>query len=478
MKRHLTQADILSIGQPQQLQGGEAIHLETQFLKLSPEVAQELIRQMGPEGQLPKGALDFIGIPMSESHGDPRIGEEIPQELMERLAALKKAPRDWCQSINQQYHDWLYKISRQGELRADRTGTGTLSLFGEVQMRADLRVEFPTITTKYVHFPAVDDELDWMKSGSQNIRSMKKNGTRIWDEWVKDGTHEYRTLSIIERMHKLNDADGKDLCQVVRYMREDHRSLDHIESVQHTHCDNAGIPRKTLIAGELGPVYGTQWRFWDDTRIITAAEWARDPEGWQARGYTVAGKMFDGWRIAITRKIDQIAVIEQQLKDELAFQRGEIEKHSAGRRIILSGWNVAQLDEMALPPCHAFAQWYVSSETDTSGKHFLDCEMYQRSGDMFLGVPFNMAQYSLFTAQLAHVHGLRARYFTHTIGDAHIYTNHVEQVTEQLKRDVHKYAHPQLEITGEFNSILEMKTGDCKLVGYQYYPAIKAKVAV
>lgn len=380
--------------------------------------------------------------------------------------------------IDVYYLFWLRRILAEGEYRGDRTGTGTISMFGHVVMRADLRKNFPALTTKYVHFPAVDDELDWMKSGSSNIRSMKRNGTRIWDEWVIPGTEEYRGLSTNERVAKLSKEKQEDLASVEAMMREDGRSFEHIFEVKQTHLERAGIPDKELVAGELGRVYGTQWRYWEDTRVINVKEWEADPQGWQDKGYVVAGTMFNGYEIAITRKIDQITKIEKQIRDELLFQQGKLEKHSAGRRIILNGWNVAQLEEMALPPCHVLAQWYVSSEKDEDGKHFLDCEMFQRSGDFFLGIPFNMAQYSLLTCQLAHVTGMKARFFTHVIGDAHIYTNHVEQVKEQLTRDPFKYEHPQLEITGEFNSILEMKTGDCKLVNYQRYPSIKAPVAV
>lgn len=410
---------------------------------------------------IPPASLDLNDMSMAEAHGDPRIwGGKEPSPMR------VKYNRDVLQSIDKQYLLWLRKIYEQGETRTDRTGTGTISLFGEVQMRADLRVEFPALTTKYTHFPAVDDELDWMKSGSTNIRSMKKNGTRIWDEWVKPGTEEFRIFTTQERILKLSNDKQADLMDVVEMMKEDYRTDARILEVKLLHLMRAGIPERELIAGELGPVYGDQWRHWEDTRIIEAREWQADPQGWQDRGFHVAGKMYDGHRIAITRKIDQIAQIEKALASR-----------SDSRRIILSGWNVAKIDEMALPPCHAFAQWFVSSEKDEDGKHFLDCEMFQRSGDFFLGIPFNMAQYALLTSQLAYVHGLRARYFTHTIGDAHIYSNHVEQVKQQLGRTI-KHSHPQLEITGEFNSILEMKTGDCKLVGYEHYPAIKAPVAV
>lgn len=463
----------------------EAIHV----MSVSPEMEKEILAAMDERGIIPEELQRQIGgiavnsiDPMQQfGHGDPRdnpYGQLRVRHFTEADHALVNKTPLPLPRIDVQYFDWLGHILRAGEKRCDRTGTGTISAFGQVMMRVDLRQYFPALTTKYVHFIAVDDELDWMKSGSSNIRSMKKNGTRIWDEWVIPGTEEYRMLEWGERIRKMSVTQHADFNESTAFMREDDRSQEFILQKQSELLDNMGIPDKELVAGELGKVYGTQWRYWEDTRIIEASEWSRDPDGWADSGFVVQGKMFDGHRIVIQRKVDQIAIIEKQIRDEVLFQKGELEKHKDGRRIMLSGWNVANLTEMALPPCHVLAQWYVSSETDENGKHFLDCEMYQRSGDMFLGIPFNMAQYSLLTSQLAHVTGTRARFFTHVIGDAHIYTNHVEQVKEQLARDPYKHEYPQLEITGAFNSILDMKTGDCKLVGYKYDKAIKAKVAV
>lgn len=464
--KKLTFADLQKIGEPQPRVPGQSDEIPPPSEEIDP---MEQFGHGNPHDSKQKLRVRVFSADDHEAIAQANAG-------LKAMMADDK-PIDFGK-IDIYYLNWLRRILAEGEFRGDRTGTGTISLFGQVIMRTDLRQYFPALTTKYVHFLAVDDELDWMKSGSSNIRSMKKNGTRIWDEWVIPGTEEWRMLSHAERIRKLSAEKLNDFLEVDSMMREDGRSDEFRLNKQSQYLTNAGIPEKVLIGGELGRVYGTQWRYWEDTRIIDSKEWEADPQGWQDRGYTVEGKMYNGWQIVITRKIDQIAKIEKQIRDELLFQQGKLEKHSAGRRIILSGWNVAQLEEMALPPCHVLAQWYVSSETDADGKHFLDCEMYQRSGDMFLGIPFNMAQYSLLTSQLAHVTGMKARFFTHVIGDAHIYTNHVEQVKEQLTRNPNRFDHPQLEITGEFNSILEMKTGDCKLVGYEYFPAIKAPVAV
>lgn len=324
--------------------------------------------------------------PMEQfGHGDPRdqpyltLKKPYPNFRDSKGLAEKVVAHLDFNRIDIIYFDWLRRILNEGEKRVDRTGTGTISIFGQVVMRTCLLHHFPALTTKYVHFLAVDDELDWMKSGSSNIRSMKKNGTRIWDEWVLKGTEEYRDLTREERYAKLSVTQKHDYDEVTAFMREDDRSVELIQNKQDQRLDEAEIPRQELVAGELGKVYGTQWRYWEDTRVIEGAEWAADPEGWQAKGWTVKGKMFNGHEIVITRRVDQIKIIERQIRDEVEFQKGNLEKHKDGRRIILSGWNVANLEEMALPPCHVLAQWYVSSETDENGKHFLDCEMYQRS---------------------------------------------------------------------------------------------------
>ena len=262
-----------------------------------------------------------------------------------------------------QYLDLLRNVMQRGTRKDDRTGTGTLSIFGH-QMRFDLAQGFPLVTTKKLHLKSIVHELLWFLKGDTNIRYLKENGVSIWDEWA--------------------DANG-----------------------------------------ELGPVYGYQWRSWPT------------PDG---------------------QHIDQISQVIQQLK------------HSPdSRRIIVSAWNVAEIDNMALPPCHAFFQFYVAE-----GK--LSCQLYQRSADIFLGVPFNIASYALLTLMMAQVTGLQPGDFVHTLGDAHLYLNHLEQADLQLSRE--PYALPQMRLNPNVTNLFDFKYEDFELVNYQHHPHIKAPVAV
>jgi len=261
------------------------------------------------------------------------------------------------------YEDLLRLVLETGANKADRTGTGTLSVFG-AQLRFDLSRGFPLITTKRVHFPSVAYELLWFLRGESNVGWLREHGVTIWDEWA--------------------DADG-----------------------------------------ELGPVYGVQWRSWPT------------PSG----GH-----------------IDQIAQVIETLKTD-----------PDSRRIIVSAWNVAEIPEMALAPCHALFQFYVAD-----GK--LSCQLYQRSADLFLGVPFNIASYALLTHMVAQQAGLEVGDFVWTGGDCHIYDNHVEQVTEQLTRE--PYALPTLRIARTPDSIFDYRYEDFEIVDYVHHPAIKAPVAV
>lgn len=263
----------------------------------------------------------------------------------------------------QQYHDLIQRILKEGTKKEDRTGTGTISVFGH-QMRFDLSEGFPLVTTKKVHLRSIIHELLWFLSGDTNIRYLKENGVSIWDEWA--------------------DEDGN-----------------------------------------LGPVYGSQWRSWP----------------------TADGK-----------HIDQIKKVVDQLKN-----------NPDSRRIIVSAWNVAEIENMALPPCHAFFQFYVAD-----GK--LSCQLYQRSADTFLGVPFNIASYALLTMMMAQVCGLKAGDFVHTFGDAHLYSNHIEQAQLQLSREIRPL--PKMKINPEVKSIFDFKYEDFKLEGYDPHPHIKATVAV
>ena len=261
------------------------------------------------------------------------------------------------------YLDLLQHVLAHGTRKADRTGTGTLSVFGH-QMRFDLGQGFPLLTTKKVHLKSIVHELLWFLKGQTNIAYLKANGVSIWDEWA--------------------DANG-----------------------------------------DLGPIYGYQWRSWP----------ARDG-----------------------RHIDQIAEVVETLKT-----------NPDSRRIIVSAWNVGELDYMKLPPCHAFFQFYVAE-----GK--LSCQLYQRSADIFLGVPFNIASYALLTMMMAQVTGLKPGDFVHTLGDAHIYLNHLDQVNLQLTRATR--ALPTMRLNPEVRDIFAFGFDDFQLDGYDPHPGIKAPVAV
>ncbi len=262
-----------------------------------------------------------------------------------------------------QYTDLMHHVLANGNKKEDRTGTGTLSVFG-YQMRFNLAEGFPLLTTKKVHLKSIIHELLWFLQGSTNIAYLKENGVRIWDEWADEN-------------------------------------------------------------GNLGPVYGYQWRNWPK------------PDG---------------------THIDQITQVVNAIK-----------KTPDSRRLIVSAWNVADVDRMKLPPCHAFFQFYVAD-----GK--LSCQLYQRSADIFLGVPFNIASYALLTMMVAQVCDLQLGDFVHTLGDAHIYTNHMEQVQEQLSRD-HR-ALPLMKINPDVKDIFSFKFEDFTLENYEPHPAIKGVVAV
>ncbi len=262
-----------------------------------------------------------------------------------------------------QYLDLMRHVLEHGVDKQDRTGTGTRSVFG-YQMRFNLAAGFPLVTTKKLHLRSIIHELLWFLMGETNIRYLKENGVSIWDEW----------------------ADNN---------------------------------------GDLGPVYGYQWRSWPA------------PDG---------------------RHIDQIAQLVEQIR-----------ANPDSRRLIVSAWNPAMVDDMALPPCHCLFQFYVAE-----GR--LSCQLYQRSADIFLGVPFNIASYSLLTLMLAQVTGLQAGEFIHTFGDAHLYSNHLEQVALQLSRE--PLPPPTMKLNPEVASLFGFKYEDFELLDYQCHPHIKAPVAV
>jgi thymidylate synthase len=272
--------------------------------------------------------------------------------------------------IRSQYEDLMRHVAEQGVAKGDRTGTGTRSVFGH-QMRFDLNEGFPLVTTKKVFLKAVIVELLWFLRGGRNVQWLRDNGCTIWDEWARPD-------------------------------------------------------------GDLGPVYGVQWRSWPT------------PDG----GH-----------------IDQIAQVVQQLKT-----------NPDSRRILVSAWNVAELDQMALMPCHALFQFYVAPATEPGGRGRLSCQLYQRSADIFLGVPFNIASYALLTRMLAQQCDLDLGDFIWTGGDCHLYDNHGAQVQTQLTRA--PYPYPLLQIKRRPASIFDYVYEDFELLDYQHHPAIKAPVAV
>ena len=262
-----------------------------------------------------------------------------------------------------QYLNFMRHVRDHGVEKSDRTGTGTLSVFG-YQMRFDLREGFPLVTTKKLHLRSIIHELLWFLKGDTNTRYLKENGVSIWDEWADEN-------------------------------------------------------------GDLGPVYGYQWRSWPAA---------------------------DGGHI-----------------DQIKEACNTIKSNPDSRRIIVSAWNVAELNNMALAPCHAFFQFYVAE-----GK--LSCQLYQRSADIFLGVPFNIASYALLTLMMAQVCNLEAGDFIHTFGDAHLYSNHLEQADEQLDRK--PYSLPTMKINADIKDIFQFKFEDFELQDYQFHPHIKAPVAI
>ena len=262
-----------------------------------------------------------------------------------------------------QYLDLMEKVLNEGQKKSDRTGTGTLSIFG-YQMEFDLSIGFPLVTTKKVHLKSIIHELIWFLQGSTNIAYLKENGVSIWDEWADEN-------------------------------------------------------------GDLGPVYGAQWRSWPDGNNGT---------------------------------IDQIQNLINSIND-----------NPDSRRHIVSAWNPALVDEMALPPCHSLFQFYVANGE-------LSCQLYQRSADIFLGVPFNIASYALLTHMIAHVCNLKAGKFVHTFGDAHLYFNHLDQAKLQLSREV--IILPKLHLNPDIKNVFDFKFEDIEIKNYESHPAISAPIAV
>jgi thymidylate synthase len=262
-----------------------------------------------------------------------------------------------------QYHDLLRLVLEEGKPRKDRTGTGTLSIFG-AQARFDLRETFPLLTTKKLHLKSIIYELLWFLHGDTNVRYLNEHGVTIWDEWADEN-------------------------------------------------------------GDLGRVYGAQWRDWRGNNGV---------------------------------RVDQIDKVISEIK-----------KNPSSRRLIVNSWNAAEIDKMALPPCHVLFQFYVHDAE-------LSCQLYQRSADLFLGVPFNIASYSLLTMMVAQVVDLRPGDFVHTFGDLHLYQNHLEQAREQLARDCRSL--PRMKLNPAIKNLRGFKFEDFELIGYDPHPSIKAPIAV
>jgi len=288
------------------------------------------------------------------------LTEEQLADIRSRIPARPET------DIPMPYEDLVRKILTEGTLKSDRTGTGTISLFGQ-QMRFDLSKYFPLLTTKTVFFKGLAYELLWFLKGSSNINWLLEHNVHIWDEWADEN-------------------------------------------------------------GDLGPVYGVQWRSWP-------APTPEDPN----------------------RTIDQISNVLDLIKH-----------HPDSRRMIVSAWNPAEVEKMALPPCHALFQFYVADDK-------LSCQLYQRSCDMFLGVPFNIASYALLTLMTAQVCGLQPGEFVHTLGDTHLYLNHLEQVDEQLAREPRPL--PVMRLNPAVKSLFDFRYGDFTLEGYDPWPAIKAPMS-
>ena len=321
-----------------------------------------------------------------------------------------------------QYLDLAERILEEGEVRGDRTGVGTRELFGE-QMKFDLREGFPVLTTKKVALGAVASELAWMLHGDTNLRYLTEHNNHIWDEWP--------FVAYLEELKIPQPPQGSDEWNQLKKAYLDQIIADE------------KIDEETTFSqkyGDLGPVYGHQWRAWE--------------------GY-------DG------EPIDQLRKVQEAIRTE---------DRDMGRRLIVSAWNAAQIDEMSkrgLPPCHTLFQFNASEQADPeTGKKYLDMQLYQRSADWFLGVPFNMAQYAMMLSAMAQTTGRTARYFTHTFGSAHIYNNHVDQVKEQLSRRGELLPTPQLELNPDVTDIGDFEAEDFKVVGYKSHAAIRGQVAI
>ena len=312
------------------------------------------------------------------------------------LFCFRKTPEAIISCVRQ-YHDLLRLVLEKGQPRADRTGTGTRSIFG-AQARFDVRETFPLLTTKKLHLKSIIYELLWFLRGDTNVKYLKDHGVTIWNEWA-----------------------------------DEH--------------------------GNLGPVYGKQWRQWAKTSpprdsLLNQPTLFDLSELDEGASVTPPGPRVRGKKTGF---------------DQIEHVIDEIKKNPDSRRLIVNAWNVLDINSMALPPCHVLFQFYVNDGE-------LSCQLYQRSADLFLGVPFNIASYSLLTLMVAQVCGLRPGDFVHTFGDLHLYQNHLDQTREQLTRDCRPL--PRMKLNPRIKNIHDFKFEDFELIGYDPHPAIKAPIAV
>lgn len=425
----------------------------------------------------------------------------------------------------QQYKDLVKLIKETGVYKADRTGTGTLSIFGH-QMRFDLsNGQFPLVTLKKTHLKSIIHELLWFLQGATNIRYLKENGVSIWDEWVKEGTAEYRDLTIDElttaikkhtkvewfgfncREEEAGPAINCEYSKQSQSVTFNIRPSDYervgvrngpIIDVLRFVAGELGVQTKQLIAGELGPVYGSQWRSWPNPKI----ELIEDQE--EKARYMASGLTYADWLASGQAK----AHVKNESIDQISNLIKMLENNPDSRRLIVSAWNPAEVDHMALPPCHALFQFYTAplsgherwklmdkkriyisfcntpSEeelhrlADEHGipQRRLSCQLYQRSCDTFLGVPFNIASYALLVMMVAQVTNMEPGDFVWTGGDVHLYSNHMEQVDLMLSREPH--ALPKMKINPDVKDLFGFKFEDFELVDYVHDAAISAPIAV
>ena len=451
----------------------------------------------------------------------------------------------------QQYLDLVRKLLEEGKYKEDRTGTGTYSVFG-AQMRFNLSDGFPLLTTKHTHIKPIIHELLWFLKGETNIRYLKENGVNIWDQWVKPGTEEYRPMTdeemkaaIIKADRKLGsnpdreykftqlEEDNPILCEIccspndnfieIKYKQQG--GLEEIYSGLH-----GGKEPRVLIAGELGPVYGSQWRSWPNPKI----ELIEDQE--EKARYMASGLTYVDWLASGQAK----AHVKNESIDQISNLIETLKKNPDSRRLIVSAWNPAEVDNMALPPCHSLFQFYscdrdwsdivvdlINSDVVIDDEYAIDhhrrvtedmksliwvngwekaengegyrhpdyhkvsfeiaqkygiptrklsCQLYQRSADTFIGLPYNIASYSLLTMMIAQVTNHVPGDFVWTGGDCHLYSNHIEQTKLMLNGE--SYPFPIMTLNPEIKDIFDFKYEDFTLKNYKSNPHIPAPVAV